>query len=205
MTWWRRLVRARKPWPVFIGQCVAFLAVAYTLGWWFSNLYEFGVAQGKPCMPGRIYFIERRVEGRVPPEIQRGDLIVFRTDKRTAPYYEPGTRFVKIVRGVPGDHVQIVAGGKVEVTGEDYRFETALEPQVVDLLVKKSAGNGTGPLKPGDFAADYSIPAGGYFVMGTLPDSYDSRYWGVVMPDQVVGKGLSSPLSPPRWRSCISH
>ncbi|MFA5110213.1 MAG: signal peptidase I [Desulfobaccales bacterium] len=191
-TWWRRLVRVKRPWPVFIGQCLALLAVAYTLGWWFSNLYEFGIAQGKPCMLGRVYFIERRVEGRMPPDFHRGDLIVFRTDKRTAPYYQPGTRFVKVVRGLPGDRVHIDSAGKVEITGEDYRFENALESQVVDLLVKESAGNGTGyPLKTGDFAVDYTIPAGGYFAMGTLPDSYDSRYWGLVMIDQVVGKGLA--------------
>lgn len=180
MTWWTRLVRARKPWPVFIGQCVAFLAVAYILGWWFSNLYEFGVAQGKPCMPGRFYFIERKVEGRMP-QFKHGDLIVFRTDSRTAPYYEPGTRFVKIVRGAPGDHVQIDAGGKVAITGKDYRFETVLEPQVAELLGRKV----------GDWAVNYVIPEGRYFAMGTLPDSYDSRYWGMVQPDQVVGKGLA--------------
>lgn len=180
MTWWRRLVRVKRPWPVFAGQCLAVLAVAYTLGWWFSNLYEFGIAQGKPCMPGRFYFIERRVEGRLPPEFHRGDLIVFRTDERTAPYYQPGTRFVKLVRGVPGDRVVIDDSGQVQITGPDYRFETALEPQVVALLGKKT----------GDWAVDYSIPDDAFFAMGTLADSYDSRYWGLVKLDQVVGKGL---------------
>ncbi|MCK9377382.1 MAG: signal peptidase I [Syntrophobacterales bacterium] len=186
MSWWRRLVKAKKPWPLFIAQCLAILAVAYVLGWWFSNLYEFGIAQGKPCMPGGVYFIERRVEGRMPPAFQRGDLIVFRTDKRTAPHYQPGTRFVKVVRGVPGDRVHIDPGGKVEITGEDYRFETALEPQVVELLVKGKTVN-----DEADFVADYAVPPGSYFAMGTLKDSYDSRYWGLVRPDQVVGKGLA--------------
>jgi conjugal transfer pilin signal peptidase TrbI len=168
-----------------LGECLAILAVAYTLGWWFSNLYEFGVAQGKPCMVGRYYFIERLVPGRLPPEFHRGDLIVFRTDKRTAPYYKPGTRFIKLVRGVPGDRVVIDDSGKVLITGPDYRFETALEPQVVALLVQGKAVKGKG-----DFAADYTVPPDNYFVMGTLPDSYDSRYWGLVKLNQVVGKGL---------------
>ena len=179
MTWWRRLVRARKPWPVFIAQCLLFLGLAYGLGWWFSVRYEIGIAQGKPCLPGRFYMIERRVEGRLP-EFKRGDLIVFRTDRRTMPWYQPGTRFVKVVRGVPGDRVVIDGSGKVQITGPDYRFKSALEPQVVELLGRK----------PGDLAADYPIPERGYFAMGTLPDSYDSRYWGLVQPDQIVGKGL---------------
>lgn len=179
MTWWRRLVRARKPWPVFIAQCLLFLGLAYGLGWWFSVRYEIGIAQGKPCLPGRLYMIERRVDGRLP-EFKRGDLIVFRTDRRTMPWYQPGTRFVKVVRGVPGDRVVIDGSGKVQITGPDYRFKSALEPQVVELLGRK----------PGDLAADYPIPERGYFAMGTLPDSYDSRYWGLVQPDQIVGKGL---------------
>jgi len=181
VTWWRRLVRVKRPWPVFLCQCLAILAVAYTLGWWFSNLYEFGVAQGKPCMPGRFYFIERRVEGRMPPAFQRGDLIVFRTDNRTSPYYQRGTRFVKVVRGVPGDRVVIDDSGKVQINGKDYHFETALEPQVTDLLGKKVE----------DCAVNYIIPEGRYFAMGTLPYSYDSRYWGMVQPDQIMGKGLA--------------
>jgi len=81
---------------------------------------------------------------------------------------------------VPGDRVQIDASGNVQITGKDYQFKSALEPQVVKLLSKKA----------GDLAVDYPIPEQGYFAMGTLPDSYDSRYWGLVRPDQVVGKGL---------------
>jgi conjugal transfer pilin signal peptidase TrbI len=181
------LVRVKRPWPVFFGYCLALLAAAYTLGWWFSNLYEFGLARGKPCMPGRLYFIERLVPGRLPPEFHHGDLIVFRTDNRTAPYYEPGSRFVKIVRGLPGDRVAIDAAGRVLISGpEGYRFETALEPQVVALLAQRK------PVREvGDFAADYVVPPESYFAMGTLPDSYDSRYWGLVQLDQVVGKALA--------------
>jgi len=184
VNWWR-FIRARKPWPLFTAQCLGILAVAYVLGWWFSNLYEFGIAQGKPCMPGRFYFIERRVQGRMPPEFERGDLIVFRTDKRTMLYYQPGTRFVKVVRGVSGDHVRIDAGGNLAITGKDYHYESTLEPQVVELL-GKATGEGMAA-----FTVDYSIPEGSYFAMGTLKDSYDSRYWGLVRPDQVVGKGLA--------------
>lgn len=180
MSWWPRPVRTRKRWPVFIGQCLAVLAVAYTLGWWFSNLYEFGVARGKPCMPGRFYFIERLVPGRVL-KFQRGDLIVFRTDNRTSPYYQRGTRFIKVVHGVPGDRVVIDDSGKVQINGKNYHFETALETKVADLLGRKL----------GDCAVNYVIPEGRYFAMGTLPDSYDSRYWGMVHPDQIMGKGLA--------------
>ena len=190
---WRRLLRTKKPWPVFIGQCLIFLALIVGLGWWFSTRYEIGIAQGKPCMRGRVYLIERRIGGRAE-KFQRGDLIVFRTDRRTMPWYQPGTRFLKLVRGVPGDRVQINAAGKLEITGPDYRFESALEPQVVQLLAQqrgKMAAGKSGP-PPVDFTADYRLAPEEYFVMGTLPDSYDSRYWGTVRLSQVVGKGLAT-------------
>lgn len=183
--------KEKKPWPVFIGKCILLMGSLMALGWWFSTHFEVGIARGKPCMPGKYYFIELDRE----PALQHGDIIVFRTDSRTAPFYMPGTRFVKAVRGIPGDHVQIDAAGKVQIdsvtsgphgdvlTGKDYHFEAALEPQVLKLLDEKHK-------LPVSLATDYIIPHDSYFCMGTLPDSYDSRYWGLVHQRQVVGKAL---------------
>jgi conjugal transfer pilin signal peptidase TrbI len=179
MNWKPRLLRSKKPWPRFIGQCLLLTGLVCILLWLFTTRYEIGIAAGKPCMPGKFFVIERRAGPAL--HFKHGDIIVFRTDKRTTPYYRPGSRFVKLVRGVPGDHVHIGAAGKLQITCRNYRFDSALVPRVVKLLGKKSS----------EFTADYTIQPGNYFAMGTYPDSYDSRYWGLVHSGQIVGKGLA--------------
>jgi signal peptidase I len=173
-----RLVTPRKSWPVFSGKCLLALTVMIAGWWWFSSRYALGIAAGQPCMHGEVYLIRRQAPGEA--KFKHGDLIEFRTDRRPAPY-PPGSKFLKLVRGTPGDRVSIDPAGKVHITGQDYHFESALEPRVVKLLHKKYR----------DLAGQYTIPPGSYFVMGTLPGSYDSRYWGLVEQHQIIGKGLA--------------
>ena len=162
----------RKPWPVFAVQCLVLLAVILAGGKWFMAHYTLGLASGTPCLPGRLYLVEK---GGQPV---RHGLVAFRTDGRQRPY-RPGTRFVKLVVGLPGDQVEINAacrGAVVRPDGAVYSF--VLEDSVLDRLGKECR----------DFAASYDIPPDSYFVMGTLPDSYDSRYWGLVSSEQVIGR-----------------
>lgn len=173
---WRRMLDSARPWPWRLAQCLLLLTLMYVCWWWFSSRYEIGLVQGEPCLPGRLYLIDRQARG-----FRHGDVIVFRTDGRTSPPYQPGSRFLKKVRGLPGDRVVVTPAGKVHVLGRGYYFASALEPRVVELLVNRLK-------KDGDFTADYPVNPGCYFVMGTLPDSYDSRYWGLVCGGQVAGK-----------------
>jgi conjugal transfer pilin signal peptidase TrbI len=178
---WRGLIRAGKPWPIFTVQCLLVLLVILAGGHWLMSRYAIGVtpAGAKPCIPGRYFLIERKLEGR-EPDLKRGDVILFRTDDRTLPHFRPGLRFAKYVRGTAGDRVVIDPKGKVHVMGRDYYFSTALEAPVVQ---RKGC-------KMEDCKADYTVAPGSFFVMGTLPDSFDSRYWGPVHGNQVVGKAL---------------
>ncbi|MBW1952097.1 MAG: signal peptidase I [Deltaproteobacteria bacterium] len=166
-------MRKKKSWPRFFGQSLIILGLLYALWWWFASHYVIVISRGKPCLPGRIYLVNHQAR-----QIDRGDLIMFHTDDRTGPFYPAGTKFVKKVFGLPGDQVEIDTCGQVRISGRDYRFNSALEPQVVEILDRKMS----------DFALDIKIPAGSYFVMGTLPDSYDSRYWGLVQDKQIIGK-----------------
>lgn len=169
------LVRKKKSWPRFFIQGFLIIGLLYGLWWWFTSHYVIVISRGKPCLPGRIYLVNHQAQ-----KIGRGDLIMFVTDDRTAPYYPAGTKFVKLVFGLPGDRVKIDAGGQLQINGRDYHFESALEPEVVHLLDREIS----------DFVLDLRIPQGSYFVMGTLPDSYDSRYWGLVKEKQVIGKAF---------------
>jgi len=97
-------------------------------------------------------------------EPHRQQIIVFR-----APL--PGTPdYIKRLIGLPGDHLEI-REGVVYINGqkldEPYR---AAPPNPVDNY---------GPV---------TVPKGEYFMMGdNRDDSYDSRYWGFVPNDNIIG------------------
>jgi len=125
--------------------------------------------------------------------IQRGDIIVFR--------YPVDTRqtFVKRVIGIPGDRLrlrnkQLYLNGK-EVL-EPYKYH---KTEYIDSYRDNfpSAPN-TSIFKPGmDMLTnqvvngEVVVPADHYFAMGDNRDlSLDSRYWGFVPRENIVGKPL---------------
>ncbi|MDO8771597.1 MAG: conjugative transfer signal peptidase TraF [Burkholderiaceae bacterium] len=108
-----------------------------------------------------------------PRRLERGDYIVFSFAGEAQASY-PGLRgqpFFKQVRGLPGD-VVTVEERAVAVNGE-----------VVGLA--KSQAFDRRPLEP---ITATVIPPGHYYVQGTGPDSFDSRYRssGLVRADQVI-------------------
>ncbi len=101
-------------------------------------------------------------------------------DKPTAA--ESTQTFVKRVVGLPGDHLQI-EGGYVYRNGVkeklDYNLGKALN----------TAGFTTCPSGPDcTFAKSITVPAGEYYMMGdNRGDSDDSRFWGPVPKQWIIG------------------
>ena len=97
----------------------------------------------------------------------RGDVIAFRHD---APAPET---FIKRVIGLPGDRVRIV-GGAVFVNGVQLD-----EQQYVRFADRRSF-------------AEVTVPPSSLYVLGdNRADSDDSRFWGFVHDDEVLGKVLA--------------
>ena len=98
-------------------------------------------------------------------EIERGDLIVFSLEG------DRSRTFVKRVIGAPGDVVEIYAGSVYingKILNEPYVKETVLE----------------GETRPAVF-----IEPGKYYVLGDSRDnSNDSRNWGLIRREDIVGK-----------------
>lgn len=127
---------------------------------------------------------------------QRGDVAVFRFP------LDPGTDYIKRVIGLPGDHIeykdktlfingekvpQIPAGSYIGVgSGLSMSGAAIREEQLGDvkhqILVMPRMGGKT---------SDVIVPEGHYFVMGDNRDnSNDSRYWGFVPDENLVGKAF---------------
>jgi signal peptidase I len=96
------------------------------------------------------------------PAPRRGDVVVFRNPE------VGGGFFVKRVIGLPGEHLEI-RGGSVRLDGRDLAERWAAEPT--------------------DGAVSEIVPAGHVFVMGDRrSDSIDSRAWGVLPAERIVGR-----------------
>lgn len=152
-------------------------------------------------------------------EIQRGDIIVFKypgfpenkakvKDEGGVPYQ---MNFVKRVIGLPGDKVE-VRENRVYINDEllpEHRiigdapndqsalttkeFETAEPGQTYNTYYSERAIKGRVP-RDFKFAGEgkpFTVPDNSYFCMGDSRDrSLDSRYWGVVPRELIIGRAM---------------
>lgn len=155
--------------------------------------------------PGRIYhrgeiiargaidtgdqvFVDKFSYNFVKPH--RGDVFVFRTNNIPGIRPDPDTGapfYIKRLAGLPGDRLRIdppflyVNGKKAE----GYGFAR--------VMSAKPPYRGYAPGH--DYLATpqqtYTVPPHGYFALGDNSyNSYDSRYWGPVPEENLVGRGL---------------
>ena len=128
-------------------------------------------------------------------DLKHGDIVVFLSPA------ESGLYVVKRVIGLPGDRIHLV-DGVVYRNGErlsepyvlrgdtfsPYRDQFPAEPA--------SAGANVTPEWGGEIAyhiqgGDLVVPRDRYFVMGDNRDvSYDSRYWGFVPREHIIGRPM---------------
>ncbi len=162
----------------------------------FTHYYSFMVSRREHrCLPWNYFVIKK---GVVPGEHE--DLISFRGEN--IPRYKNGVRFIKMIAGLPGDVI------KVEVFSEDRRNQHKrviekdhkLITQRVQgrVHIQRKDNNKTVSLdvietdsfgqKLPVYSQEEVIPEGKYFVVGLMPRTYDSRYWGLIDKKQVIGK-----------------
>lgn len=131
-----------------------------------ATAYQHLLVNLTPSLPYVLAVLERGVP------IRRGDLVVFRFEGGEIGPYLRGQWFFKRVVGLPDDEVQ-VHGRNVFVNATLVGF----------AKLRAQSGEPLDPIVPG------AIPAGRYYVQGTHPDSFDSRYRanGLIRAEQIVG------------------
>ena len=83
-----------------------------------------------------------------------------------------GTLVEEHIIGVPGDTIRI-QGTELWINGE----------HTDRLWLAKSLPGKT----VGDYDTEMVLPPGQYFVMGTTHESFDSRYWGPLHREAIIG------------------
>jgi len=138
--------------------------------------------------------LDRLLLPQVP--LRRGDLVVFHYP------VDGNVTLVKRVIGLPGDHVRLHLG-KVLIDGvpldepyamytpskaNNYRDEFPSQREFPEEQVQ------TGwwlRLRKDVAGGELAVPPGCYFVLGdNRNDSEDSRYWGFVRQDEIIGRPL---------------
>jgi signal peptidase I len=125
--------------------------------------------------------------------VKRGDIIVFRYP------VDISQTFVKRCMGVPGDHIKLV-NKQVYLNGkaleEPYKVH---KTDYIDSYRDNFPGEPNSNLFPGAIDmlqhnvvnGEVVVPNGYYFAMGDNRDqSLDSRYWGFVPRENIIGKPL---------------
>jgi signal peptidase I len=149
----------------------------------------------------------------------RGDIVVF-----FSPF--DGKRLVKRVIGLPGDTIELRNEGLI-INGQPVGYRSIAEERLRDVAPTDRTTHifATEEL-PGRTHAvaafpavqakrsfgPFTVPAGQYFMMGdNRDDSFDSRYWGTVGRNQIVGRATAVVLSfdhqnywVPRWHRLFS-
>jgi signal peptidase I len=143
----------------------------------FQNFRIEGQSMEANLHDGQFLIVNKLVYYLHPPE--RGDVIVFHAPEN------PSKDFIKRVIGLPGEEVQI-ADGQVMIDGVPLH----------ETYIHSPSQRSWGPEVVGESE---------YFVLGdSRSNSSDSRSWGMLDADAIIGKAWLS-YWPPKYLGPVPH
>lgn len=187
---------------------LAGIGVPLLIGFLFMALFCSMVRVPTGSMRNAIQPGDRLVVSKLAQEIKRGDIVMFKYPE------DPNIRYVSRVIGLPGETIEI-RKNKVFINDNELAERRVMIDSDIDYenpskpfkeLSVEGEGNYTvycfaedeteedlfpGTQAPFGVREPYRIPNGEYFCMGdNRDDSHDSRYWGTVKTELIVGKPL---------------
>jgi signal peptidase I len=172
---------------------ITFLAQAFQIP---SQSMEKTLLIGDYLLVDKVHYADGGIWNSLLPysPIKSGDIVVFRYP------VQPAQHFVKRVIGIPGDRVHLYRGN-VFVNGkavDDSAFAIHKSQQFDSYRDNFPAGNYISPevnsrwwveMHNAVHQGEIVVPPGHYFVMGDNRDeSLDSRYWGFVPRENIIGR-----------------
>lgn len=156
---------------------LAIFVVAYLF---FFQPHQVKGASMEPNFHDEEYLLTDKISYRFhPPE--RGDVVIFRAPKNR------DLDYIKRIIGLPGERVKIV-DGSVFINGQKLKE---------DYLKGNTTSYSGSFLRP---EQEFLIPEGQYFVLGdNRSHSSDSRDWGTVAKEDIIGKAWLRYWPPPSF------
>lgn len=145
-------------------------ATAVVLMAFFNARIGFG-AQTVDCIDAHMSLVQYKT----PAIVTRGSYVVFVAPKQMGEPFA-GHLAIKKVGAVAGDHV-VIKNKVLYINGK----------QISRLDIAEKAAKHLG-VSVESFDKDEIVPPGKIFVIGTMPRTFDSRYWGYTSVSSVVGK-----------------
>ena len=187
----------------FASYCAMFAVVIFAWTFVFQNFMVPTGSMLKTILIGDHLFVDRLTFGEKTAwapfvhhrDVRRGDIIVFIKP------HETNLTLVKRVVGIPGDHIHLQDGvvylnGKPQVEPlaakpdffEPYRDDFPNVPVPDNIGVTSTwAVDLPSHIQNNDLV----VPPGEYFAMGdNRPNSLDSRFWGFVPRENILGRPL---------------
>ncbi|MFE8034503.1 signal peptidase I [Thiohalocapsa marina] len=167
--------RRREPWDRFALRALLVLTLLLGSGAYLCDRFRIGIDdQAALCLPPyRWYLIDTHARA-----IAQGELLAFAATEAMAPYFTPGQTVIKRAAGVAGDRIQVTAITTL-VNGVP-------QPQSA-LALAKTLGE-----RPAAFSREgFIVPDDQLWVMGETRDSFDSRYWGALPMERVIGRAYA--------------
>ena len=157
----------------------------------FASKFDYGYS--KHSFPFSLGPISNRIFSNVP---DRGDVIIFKPPHTNLDY-------IKRLIGLPGDRIE-VRNGNLIINSNSLEYENIRKDskvlkngRVIKInVLKETLPNGISyeiynylDGSPGDNTKEFVVPENHYFFMGDNRDnSNDSRFWGTVEFNRLVGK-----------------
>ncbi len=187
-----RNIRIVVDWVVTI---VGAIAIVLAIKAWVVNPYRIPSSSmeptlhcARPAAGCEARFSDRVLANRFIYHLrdpERGDVVVFETPPQAQSRCGAGGTFVKRIVGLPGERLQIrLRNGAAFVYINGQKLE---EPYI------EQPRRDIGPEKT------YKVPEGHFFVMGdNRSQSCDSRVWGAVPEENLIGKVFMTYWPPQR-------
>jgi len=168
---YKQFILKKESWPKFFSKAFLLLLVILVAGTLFFSRFKIvGDPQSVRCIPAySVYLLDTQ-----DTTLIRDALYAFRSNDLN-PIYAKDTKMLKYLKALPGDKVIIKNDQSIYINGKYSAFGLSLAQE--KLAMKRS-----------DFTGETILKTNQYWFLGTSPKSFDSRYWGAVTKEQVLGR-----------------